>query len=312
MTLKQRMTLEQMLLDVQELARLYEYMGYELDALERASLEEKERHRARSKAIASDGKSARLISNSGGRSSAMMLYILKEQGLRPHDRVVFANTGKEQPGTLNFLKEQGDRWGVKIHWVEYLPTKPWYKVVTYDTASLNGEPFASMIAKHHYVPNVFKRICTTQLKILPMKRFMVAEGFRQWENLVGLRKDEAHRQKPGAVEKQRWSNVYPLNDAGIRVDDVKLFWDRQPFDLLIDKHLGNCDLCPLKGIGVRLNILKQHREKALWWAEQERLTGYTFQKGLSIEMLAMRAEASKKQFDLFEEDTNTLNCHCHD
>lgn len=52
-----------------------------------------------------DNYTPRLISFSGGRSSAMMLKILADNGLRDTDHVVFANTGKERHETLDFVHE---------------------------------------------------------------------------------------------------------------------------------------------------------------------------------------------------------------
>ena len=63
-----------------------------------------------------------LISVSGGRTSHYMLKrILDAHGgvLPPDVFVAFANTGKERPETLDFVRECAERWSVKIHWLEY-------------------------------------------------------------------------------------------------------------------------------------------------------------------------------------------------
>ena len=63
-----------------------------------------------------------LISFSGGRSSGYMLkHILDAHGGELPDGVyvVFFNTGKEMPQTLEFVAECGERWGVKIWWLEF-------------------------------------------------------------------------------------------------------------------------------------------------------------------------------------------------
>ena len=100
-----------------------------------------------------------VISFSGGRSSAYMLY----QILKAHDfklpnqiKVIFANTGKELPQTLDFVNECAIRWNVNITWLEYNGKKS-YKIVDYQTASRNGEPFAQLIQDKNYLPNMVAR-----------------------------------------------------------------------------------------------------------------------------------------------------------
>ena len=63
------------------------------------------------------------ISFSGGRTSGYMLWkILDAWGgkLPQHLRVTFANTGKEMPQTLDFVRACGERWDVDIVWLECL------------------------------------------------------------------------------------------------------------------------------------------------------------------------------------------------
>lgn len=66
-----------------------------------------------------------LISFSGGRTSAFLLKQILDAhgGTLPADvHVAFANTGKERPETLDFVRECSERWNVKIRWLEY--TRP--------------------------------------------------------------------------------------------------------------------------------------------------------------------------------------------
>lgn len=81
-----------------------------------------------------------LISFSGGRTSAYMLWrVLQSNGGVPEDGVVcFANTGKEDPATYQFIKDCEDNWNVKINWVEYIPEKPGFKLVDFETAARGG------------------------------------------------------------------------------------------------------------------------------------------------------------------------------
>ena len=116
-----------------------------------------------------------VISFSGGRSSAYMLYKILEAHdfeLPNYIKVIFANTGKEMPQTLDFVRDVGDKWDVDIVWLEYAG-KNKYKQVSYETASKNGEPFAQLIEDKNYLPNMMARFCTSELKILTIERSII-------------------------------------------------------------------------------------------------------------------------------------------
>ena len=68
-----------------------------------------------------------IISFSGGRTSAFMLFriLCAHGGVLPSDVfVVFCNTGREMPATLDFVAECASRWGVQVIWLEYRRTLP--------------------------------------------------------------------------------------------------------------------------------------------------------------------------------------------
>jgi 3'-phosphoadenosine 5'-phosphosulfate sulfotransferase (PAPS reductase)/FAD synthetase len=67
-----------------------------------------------------------VISFSGGRSSAFMLYkILEAHNFKLPDylSVIFCNTGKEMPQTLNFVEACSKNWNIDIVWLEYTGEK---------------------------------------------------------------------------------------------------------------------------------------------------------------------------------------------
>jgi 3'-phosphoadenosine 5'-phosphosulfate sulfotransferase (PAPS reductase)/FAD synthetase len=223
------------------------------------------------------------IAFSGGRTSAFMLHqILEANGGIPEDRceVVFCNTGREMPQTLDFVSEVGRRWGVMITWLEYRPAAPFFEIVGHQGASRNGEPFEALIEKRKYLPNQATRFCTIELKVRTAKRYLRSLGWERWTNCVGIRADEPHRlNKP--PPKDRWTVWTPLATAGVGKRDVAEFWERQPFDLRLPNvrgncWLGNCDGCFLKSEAHIAAFTRDFPERAAWWEEmEERMAGLT-------------------------------------
>jgi 3'-phosphoadenosine 5'-phosphosulfate sulfotransferase (PAPS reductase)/FAD synthetase len=267
-----------------------------------------------------------LISFSGGRTSAFMLWNILQAhgGVLPNDiYVTFANTGKEAPETLDFVHEVEQKWGVKIYWLElyFGEERPVYrtKIVDYETASRNGEPFEALLDRRQYLPNPVTRFCTSELKIKVMSRFMrKLQGYKNWYNVIGLRYDEPRRVASALKQYEAWTNITPMNDAKHTVEDVSEFWRKQNFDLKLTNAngktpAGNCDLCFLKGMDTTISILKERPEMADWWIKQEQKfgehEGATFRKDRPNYIKLV--EISKTQQDLFGDD-DQMTCFCHD
>jgi 3'-phosphoadenosine 5'-phosphosulfate sulfotransferase (PAPS reductase)/FAD synthetase len=119
-----------------------------------------------------------VLSFSGGRTSAYMLWraIQSNDGLPDEAIVVFANTGKEEEATLEFVRDCETNWGVEIHWLEYQDDAPKFRRVNFETASRNGEPFEMLIRKRKYLPNPVTRFCTAILKIRTIDRYLKSLG----------------------------------------------------------------------------------------------------------------------------------------
>lgn len=223
------------------------------------------------------------ISFSGGRTSAFMLHQIAEAngGIPDRCQVVFANTGREMPQTLDFVQEVSDRWGIPIVWVEDAPRGGdfIFKVTSHSDANRDGKPFAALIARKKATPNQDKRFCTEHLKILPARRYLMSLGWRYWFNAVGIRADEAHRVKPGPDKRvTRW---FPLADAGVSKADVMEFWKAQPFDLQTPPGMGNCDGCFLKSEATLAAVARDYPDRHTWWEAQEAKVGGTFRKEFS-------------------------------
>jgi len=255
----------------------------------------------------------------------MLWNILQAHGgVLPDDiYVTFANTGKEAPETLDFVHEVEQKWGVKIYWLElyFGEERPVYrtKIVDYETASRNGEPFEALLDRRKYLPNPVTRFCTSELKIKVMSRFMrKLQGYKNWYNVIGLRYDEPRRVASALKQYEAWTNITPMNDAKHTVEDVSEFWRKQNFDLKLTNAngktpAGNCDLCFLKGMDTTISILKERPEMADWWIKQEQKfgdhQGATFRKDRPNYINLV--EISKTQQDLFGDD-DQMTCFCHD
>ena len=219
---------------------------------------------------------------------------------------VFCNTGLEHPATLDFVKACGDKWGVDA-WLEYDGKKS-YRVVDYDSASRNGEPFAQLIEDKNFLPNMVARFCTSELKVLTIERYLADIGITDYDMAVGIRGDEPRR-----LAKMRAKENYILPLAGYTEDDVHDFWQAQGFDLALPdaKHnlYSNCQLCFLKGGKIKQSLIKEDASLADWWIEQELKIGGKFRSD-QPDYATMKMIASS-QDDLFSDD-ETIPCFCGD
>lgn len=220
------------------------------------------------------------ISFSGGRSSGYMLYrILQAHGgkLPAGVQVCFANTGKEDEATLDFVYDCGKKWGVHITWIE-LDIRPTargnsrlFQVVNYRRASRKGEPFMAHIAAENMLPSLVLRSCTRQLKVKPMEKYLKRRFPNGWTTALGIRADERARL---ARMRGKDDTVFPMAEAKITAADVVQFWQTNSFDLRLP-HLngkamrGNCDLCFLKGKQQLKALIRNNPKVADWWIKAE-------------------------------------------
>lgn len=275
-----------------------------------------------------------VLSFSGGRTSAYMLRQVLDHNDDLSDLLVlFANTGKEHPATLEFVRECAERWAAPITWLEYRDNEQGFAAVDFDTCSRDGEPFEAVIRKRKYLPNPVTRFCTVELKIRTMHRYLKSIGWTndegEWDQMVGIRADEQRRvskiRKRGtSTETPKEHMLMPLADAGVSVHQVGAFWAAQPFDLMLSTVNGrtlegNCDLCFLKPLNQVYSIIASDRSRGDWWARQERSTestgqfagdGARFRKDRpSYQQMMDYAEI---QFDLFAEVDEGIECFCGD
>lgn len=274
---------------------------------------------------------------SGGRTSGKMLYeiIAAFDGTLPQDvHVIFENTGKEREETLVFINEVAIRWDINVVWLEYDDVfdaakynkagrrKPFgvgdlgFRVVDFNTASRNAEPFDKLLryyAEYRKVikgiepilPTVPSRICTTHLKIKTNTRYMHSIGYADFNAALGIRFDEPKRWASMIAQNnqgnERYYNVMPLYDARVVKQDVKDFWQAQPFDLGLDpeSYAGNCDFCFLKNTDKVINLMRLRLKETngvvppdiQWWVDKEEAAGTTFRLDRTYKTLVYIAQS---------------------
>ena len=210
-----------------------------------------------------------LILNSGGRTSAYMTdRILKEYSDGYEIKIVFANTGWEHEKTLAFVNNCDKRWGNKVVWLEAVVNTGRvacsHKIVDYETASRNQEPFEDVVKKYG-IPNAGYPHCTRELKENPIVDYCNSIGWTKgtYEVALGMRTDEPKRIKRGLNKSNGQFRLYPLVDW-FETDklDVLDFWEEQEFDLDLPEHLGNCIGCFKKSQKKLLKVMRDMGEAA--------------------------------------------------
>lgn len=186
------------------------------------------------------------VSFSGGRTSGYMCaWLLENWSDKYHFIFVFANTGLEHPATLKFVDQCDKHFGLNLIWVEMVvnPVKnkgSTHVVVDYDSACRDRRLFEDMV-KVYGIPNPDMPHCNRELKIAPIQDYKNSVGLeRVHMTAIGMRADEIDRMSAKADE---LGLCYPLIKAGIEKWHVRDWWSKQPFDLEIPEHKGNCLTC---------------------------------------------------------------------
>lgn len=193
-----------------------------------------------------------LVSFSGGETSGYMSHLMLSEYPDSKLHFVFANTGQENEETLQFVDRCDKEWNLGVVWVEAVfnqtageGTK--HRVVSFETAHRGIDLFSGMCEKYG-LPNTSYPHCTRELKLQPIKSYMADKG--DYVTAIGIRADEYRR-----VAQGQDSIIYPLVDRFVTKDDVKYFWEKQPFSLGLKDYQGNCVWCWKKSDKKLFNLM---------------------------------------------------------
>lgn len=233
--------------------------------------------------------------------------------------VIFCNTGLEHDSTYEFIHQIEEEW-TDIIWLEYdkwedSKHRHGYKIVNYETASRDGEPFRKLIQENKtkdgkpYMPNPRTRICTQYLKINSKYRFCKENGIKEWDNLVGLRYDEPRRVNNIKSWYKCETVSAPMYHAEHDIYDVMEFWNTHHFDLGIpSKEFTNCVGCFLKSYKTLSYVARSEPEQLEWWANMEEWADRQFDKQVPSYRRILKEKEMQLEFD-FEKG---IDCFCHD
>jgi len=259
-------------------------------------------------------KHGEIISFSGGRTSAYMTKRLIDENPKENYLVIFCNTGKEAPETLDFVNKCDKRWKLGVIWLEYRKGNK-YEVVNYKSASRDGRPFDELIENHKgFLPNTIRRFCTVSLKIDTLRRYLKDQGFTSWSSYVGIRYDEPRRWNKADISPNYVDVIHPLVTWRITKQNVLDFWAAQDFDLKLKEPYGNCDCCFLKSKSKLLTIAKERPDLLEWWIKHEQNTekyqnksSGGFKQNITYKQIL---EISSSQIGLFDDEPN-FECFCN-
>lgn len=194
----------------------------------------------------------------------MTKMILDEIGGSKECVVTFANTGCEHPDTLRFVDACDREWGFNTVWLEAVIHEEQgrgvtHKIVSYETAARDGEPFEAYIAKYG-IPNQTTPQCTARLKTGPIESYLKGLGFIRgksinYDTAIGIRADELDRISRRRVQERF---IYPLADLGWTKQMVVERMRQFEWDLNIPEHLGNCTWCWKKSLRKHLTLAQEH------------------------------------------------------
>lgn len=187
-----------------------------------------------------------VVSFSGGRSSAYLAYLMEQRRKAGEDvHFTFMDTGAEHPATYQFIRDLVSNWSIPLVCLRVVVNPVLgkgnsYRIVPVDEIGPDLQPMRDICEKYG-TPYVHGAFCTRTMKMEVFERYC-RDTFGDYHTWIGIRADEPKRLKP------RDGVSYLAEISDFEKQDVISWWKKQPFDLGIPEHLGNCVFCVKKGL----------------------------------------------------------------
>jgi hypothetical protein len=187
----------------------------------------------------------KVVSFSGGRTSAYLCKIMIDKFGRDNVDFIYMDTGAEHPKTYDFIKNVNEHLNLNLTCLRLKVNPALGKGNSYTIVDVNDlkpdlKPFADMMGKYG-VPYIGGMFCTDRMKLTPFTKYCNdTYGKKSYETWLGIRADEPKR----LTEKKEIKYLAELSDFDKQ--DVLNWWSEMPFDLGIDEWSGNCLFCPKK------------------------------------------------------------------
>ena len=187
-----------------------------------------------------------VVSFSGGRTSAYLVYQKNQERLKGDAiHFLFMDTGAEHPATYKFIRDVVANWNIPLICLRVvvnpvLGKGNGYRIVPLDEIGPDLQPMRDICAKYG-TPYIHGPFCTRTMKMEVFEHYC-KDTFGNYNTWLGIRADEPKRLKPRAGVN------YLAEISDFEKQDVISWWKKQPFDLGIPEHLGNCVFCIKKGI----------------------------------------------------------------
>lgn len=250
-----------------------------------------------------------LVSFSGGETSAYMAQWLWNNKQDEFDMIfVFANTGQENVETLQFVEHCSRHFGFPVVWVEAVVNPingkgTTHKIVNFNTASWDGQPFEDVIKKHG-IPNAATPHCTRELKAAPITSYARSIGWTKWHTAIGIRIDEIDRMNKDRVKKRL---TYPLIEMRpMTKQKINFWWSQQLFRLQLKGYQGNCITCWKKSDRKLFQIAKENPVQFNFFGKMELRYGDYIPESRLL-LMAKRGEYPKTPITFFRKHRSAID-----